>query len=715
MVSILAQEKCKGISLNEIDLFSMEKEQAKRLIESLSEELNHHNYLYYQKSEPTISDYEFDIKLKELENLEKQFPDLKLPHSPTSRVGGDITKDFETIPHKYPMLSLGNTYSKEELIDFDGRVKKGLGTEDYEYICELKFDGVAISLKYENGILHRGITRGDGTKGDDITTNVKTIRSIPLKIQGENYPQSFEVRGEVFMPKEQFIQLNESVKLENEQREAEGKAPVTLYANARNTTSGTLKMQDSSVVASRKLDCYLYSYLDDAETFETHEESLHFLEKSGFNVSQTYRKCKGIDEVLNYIKRWDEERHQLSVETDGIVIKVNSIAHQSELGFTAKNPRWAISYKFKAESAQSLLNDITYQVGRTGAITPVAELEPVLLAGTTVKRASLHNANEIERLDIRIGDSVNVEKGGEIIPKITSVNLGSRPANATKVSYIDKCPECNTDLIRKEGEAQHYCPNQESCPPQVLGRIEHFISRNALNIESLGPRTIKGFLNKNLIQNAAGLYSLKFEDINNLQFEEVDDETGEATKRSIKEKSAKNIIESIEKSKEIPFERVLFGLGIRYVGKTVAEKLAQHFVTIERLINASFEEIVNVHEIGERIAESVDSYFKNEDNLRMIKALIDAGLTFEVVKSEGADDTFKDLTFVVSGVFEGFGRDELKNLIKQHGGKVASSISSKTNYLVAGANMGPAKKEKADSLGITILDESSFRELLEND
>ena len=693
----------------------MTNDQAKSKIESLTEELNHHNYLYYQKSQPEISDYEFDTKLKELEKLEEAFPEYKLLHSPTSRVGGDITKEFETIPHKYPMLSLGNTYSKEELIDFDGRVKKGLGTDDYEYICELKFDGVAISLKYENGILDRGITRGDGTKGDDITTNVKTIRSIPLKILGTEYPASFEVRGEVFMPKEQFIKLNEEVVKENELRQAEGKAPITLYANARNTTSGSLKMQDSGVVASRKLDCYLYSYLDDVNTFDTHDASIQFLERSGFNVSPTYKKCTSIDDVLEYINHWDQERHKLSVETDGIVIKVNSISHQSELGFTAKNPRWAISYKFKAESAETRLKDITYQVGRTGAITPVAELEPVLLAGTTVKRASLHNANEIERLDVRIGDHVHVEKGGEIIPKITSVNLSKRSKDAIAVKYIDQCPECGTPLIRKEGEAQHYCPNQETCPPQVLGRIEHFISRNALNIESLGPRTIKGFLNKGLIHNAAGLYRLEFDDINGLQFEETDETTGEVTKRSIKEKSAQNIIESIANSKEIPFERVLFGLGIRYVGKTVAEKLAQHFVTIDRLINAGFEEIVDVHEIGDRIAESVVAYFRDEDNRQMIADFKQAGLSFEVERKEESGDTFKGLTFVVSGVFNGFGRDELKNLIKQHGGKVASSISSKTNYLVAGENMGPAKKEKADSLGIAILDESSFRELLEND
>lgn len=693
----------------------MEKNDAQRKIEDLTEELNHHNYLYYQKSQPEISDYDFDIKLKELEQLESEFPDLKLPHSPTSRVGGGITKDFETVPHKYPMLSLGNTYSKEELLDFDGRVKKGLGTDEYEYICELKFDGVAISLIYENGILARGITRGDGTKGDVITPNVKTIKSIPLKIQGDNYPVSFEVRGEVFMPKKQFIVLNESVIKENEQREAEGKAALTLYANARNTTSGTLKMQDSSVVAGRKLDCYLYSYLDDNNTFSTHGEALSFLEKSGFQVSQTYQKCKDIDEVLRYISKWDQERHKLEVETDGIVIKVNNVAHQSELGFTAKNPRWAISYKFKAESAETTLNDITYQVGRTGAITPVAELEPVLLAGTTVKRASLHNANEIERLDVRIGDSVNVEKGGEIIPKITGVNVGKRSNEVQSISYISACPECDTALVRKEGEAQHYCPNITSCPPQVLGRIEHFISRNALNIESLGPRTIKGFLSKGLISDSAGLYGITFDDINNLQFEELDEETGEVTKRSIKEKSAHNIIESIEKSKEIPFERVLFGLGIRYVGKTVAEKLAQHFVTIDRLMNASFDEITSVHEIGDRIAESLVDHFGNENNRQMIETLKAAGLSFEVTIEEGSDDRFKGLTFVVSGVFEGFGRDELKNVIKQHGGKISSSISSKTSYLVAGANMGPAKKDKAESLGIAILDESSFRELLTND
>ncbi|MFK7952484.1 MAG: NAD-dependent DNA ligase LigA [Ekhidna sp.] len=691
----------------------MNREEAQKLILALTDELNHHNDLYYQKSEPIISDYEFDQKLKELEKLESDFPELKLNHSPTSRVGGDITKDFETIVHQYKMLSLGNTYSKEELIDFDKRVEKGLGTDNYEYICELKFDGTAISLRYENGILDKAITRGDGTKGDNITPNAKTIRSIPLKINDLPHADSFEVRGEVFMPKELFAELNKQVTKENELRELEGKSPLTLYANARNTTSGTLKMQDSKVVADRKLDCYIYSYLDDEKTFRTHEDALVFLEKAGFNVSNTYRKCKSIEDVIDYITEWDQQRHHLSVETDGIVIKVNDLNHQAELGFTAKNPRWAISYKFQAESAETVLNDITYQVGRTGSITPVAELQPVLLAGTTVKRASLHNANEIERLDIRIGDTVHVEKGGEIIPKITRVALEKRKEDSTIVNYISHCPECNTELIRKEGEASHYCPNVENCPPQVLGRIEHFISRNAMKIESLGPRTIKGFLDKGLIKNVADLYLLTFEQINDLQFEEVDDVTGEVSKRSIKEKSAQNIIKSIQESKSIPFERLLFGLGIRYVGKTVAEKLVEYFGSIDSIIAANEEQILEVPEIGERIAASLIEYFSEDENVLMIDSMKNSGLQFVAEKKEGAGDKFKGLIFVVSGVFEGYGREELKTIIKQQGGKVGSSVSSKTNYLVAGDNMGPAKLEKAEKLEVAILDEKSFKELLE--
>lgn len=681
----------------------MSQDQVKKQIETLTDELNYHSHLYYQESKTEISDYEFDQKLKELERLESEYPELKLSYSPTARVGGTITKDFETVIHKYPMLSLGNTYSFEELEDFDSRVKKGLGTDSYEYFCELKFDGVAISLIYENGTLKRGVTRGDGTKGDDITTNVKTIKTIPLKIE-KPVPGSFEVRGEVFMPKDFFIELNK-------QREKDGEAAL---ANPRNTTSGTLKMQDSKVVANRKLNCFLYTYLDDAETFKTHEDSIHFLEEIGFNISQTYQKCSSIQEVLNYIQSWDEKRHELPVETDGVVIKVNSLAHQSELGFTAKNPRWAISFKFKAESAKTILKDISYQVGRTGAITPVAELAPVFLAGTTVKRASLHNANEIERLGVQIGDTVSVEKGGEIIPKITGVDIEKRTSNSQPVEYIQSCPECGTSLTRTEGEAQHYCPNQEGCPPQVLGRIEHFISRNALNIETLGPRTIKGFLSKNLISNYSDLYHLRFDQINNLQFEDQE-ENGEVVKRSIKEKTANNILESIKKSKEIPFERVLFGLGIRFVGKTVAEKLAEHFKSIDGLKEASFEEVVSVHEIGDRIAESVQAFFQDPKNIEIVDSLKSSGLKMEIEEKEGAGDILKGLTFVVSGVFDGYGRDDLKNLIKTQGGKVASSISSKTDYLVAGANMGPAKKEKADSLGIKILDESAFNQLLADD
>ncbi|MDE0471619.1 MAG: NAD-dependent DNA ligase LigA, partial [Ekhidna sp.] len=654
---------------------------------------------------PEISDYEFDQRLKELEKLEEQFPALKLPHSPTSRVGGDIIKEFETVTHQHRMLSLGNTYSKEELFDFDGRVKKGLGTDEYEYICELKFDGVAISLKYENGILQKGITRGDGSKGDDVTANIKTIKSIPLKIKGSSPARSFEARGEVFMPKEVFNALNRD-------RERDGEA---LLANPRSTASGTLKMQDSRIVAERRLDCYIYTYLDDENSFENHESSLKFLANAGFNVSPTYQKCKKINQALDYIKEWDQKRDMLPVETDGIVIKVNDISQQEELGFTAKNPRWAISYKFKPKSASTLLKRITYQVGRTGAITPVAELDPVLLAGTTVKRASLHNANEIKRLDVRIGDVVNVEKGGEIIPKITGVNLSARRGDPRPITYIQNCTECNSELIRKEDEVQHYCPNFQTCPPQVLGRIEHFISRGAMDIESLGPKTIKGLLDKELIHDMSDLYLLTFDQINNLQFEEFDEPTGDTVKRSIKEKTATNIIRSIEASKQQPFKRVLFALGIRYVGKTTAEKLANHFQSMDAISQASEDEITNVYEIGERIAKSVILHLQQSENLKIISSLQNAGLKFKTEEKERKTGKLSGLTFVVSGVFANYERDEIKNIIKEHGGRVASSISSKTNYLVAGKNMGPAKKEKADSLGINILDSLSFGKLLEND
>ncbi len=673
-------------------------------INQLTDELNYHTHIYYQESRSEISDFDFDQKLKELEELEKQNPEYKREDSPTHRVGGTITKNFKTVYHKYPMLSLGNTYSKEDLVEFDKRVEKGLGTTEYEYLCELKFDGVAISLTYENGLLKQAVTRGDGEKGDDVTSNAKTIKTIPLRIDHE-VPDIFEVRGEVFMPKTVFQQLNE-------EREQAGEAQL---ANPRNTASGTLKMQDSSVVASRKLDCYLYALLGENLKTQTHEESIQQLEKWGFNVSPTYKKCHSIDEVLAYINHWETKRLELPLETDGIVIKVNQNAHQEELGYTAKSPRWAISYKYKAEAAETKLESIVYQVGRTGAITPVAELEPILLAGTTVKRASLHNANEIERLDIRIGDFVYVEKGGEIIPKITGINLDKRDSELTPTSYITHCPECGSELTRKDGEANHYCPNVNGCPPQLMGRVEHFISRNALDIANLGPKTIETLFKKNLIRGIADLYDLKFDDLNELLVEEEDPATGKIKKRSIKEKSAQNIIDALEASKSIPFENVLFGLGIRYVGRTVAEKLAEHFKNIDGLMNAGQEEIIAVHEIGERIAESVVEFFKNDENRQLVHRLKNAGLKLE---AEQMNETtvenlvFKGKTVVVSGVFENFGREEIKKLIKSLGGKVGSSISGNTDLLVAGANMGPAKLEKAQKLGTEIISENDFKSMI---
>lgn len=680
----------------------MSKERIKSRIDHLTDQLNHYNYLYYQESKSEITDQEFDFLLKELESLEKEHPEFKREDSPTQRVGGTITKSFDSVPHQYPMLSLGNTYSREELSDFDKRVAKGLDGEAYEYCCELKFDGVAISILYENGILKRAVTRGDGLKGDDVTQNIKTIRTIPLKVAAEQIG-NFEVRGEVFMPNKVFEALNEE----------RAKSGESLLANPRNTASGTLKMQDSTVVARRKLDCYLYTLLGEDLGINSHEQAIHKLENLRFNVSPTYQKCKSIDEVFEYIDHWEQKRHELPLETDGIVIKVNSTAQQRELGFTAKVPRWAIAFKYKAVGVQTTLNNITYQVGRTGAITPVAELEPVLLAGTTIKRASLHNANEIERLDIRIGDTVSVEKGGEIIPKITSVNTSLRKPDSKKVNYITNCPECGTALVRKEGEANHYCPNESGCPPQVRGRVEHFISRNALDINHLGPNTIKGLFDQGLINNLADLFSLKYEQIENLKFEITDELTGETKTRSLKEKSAKNLIDSIEKSKEASFERVLFGLGIRYVGKTVAEKIAQHFGDIDSIINATFEDIVNVHEIGDRIAGSIREYLANPENIALIERLRAAGLS---LKSDSTatflENKLNGKTFVVSGVFTEYGRDEIKSMIKQYGGKVGSSISGNTSYVLAGENMGPSKLEKAKKLNIEIISESDFKAMI---
>jgi DNA ligase (NAD+) len=666
----------------------MTPEQAKKEIEELTEKINYHNDLYYQKSKTELTDFEFDQLLDKLIKLEQQFPEFKQPESPTQRVGGTVTKEFETVYHKYPMLSLGNTYSQQELEDFDSRVAKGLDGETYEYFCELKFDGVSISLTYEGGLLQRGVTRGDGVRGDNITANTKTIRSIPLKIKEKNIPMSFEVRGEVFMPKEVFTQLNKEREDIGEER----------YANARNTTSGTLKMQDSGEVAKRKLNCFIYSLLG-TET-ETHEESIKNLEAWGFNISQTYQKCSNINDVLQYINKWEHKRHELPLETDGVVIKVNSLEQQQHLGFTAKSPRWAIAYKYKAETMSTRLKDIVYQVGRTGAVTPVAELEPILLAGTTVKRASLHNANEIARLDLRIGDFVFVEKGGEIIPKVTSVDITKRTPEVQPVQYIDKCPECNTKLVRQEGEAAHYCPNMTGCPPQIKGRIEHFIQRKAMDIDSLGERTIAQLHALGLVKSPADLYDLTREDVLKLE--------------GFKELSTKNLLNGIAQSKSIPFENVLFAIGIRYVGKTVAEKLAYHFKNIDTLAKASYEELVNAPEVGEKIAQSVVGYFSNAENQREIERLKNAGLQFKSSKSapEKESNILNNKSFVISGVFNNYEREQLQDIILKNGGRVLSGVSGKLDYLLAGENMGPSKREKAEKLGVKIISEQDFESIL---
>ena len=680
----------------------MDSFEAQKEIARLSELINYHNDLYYQKSKSEISDQEFDQLLETLIKLEEEFPLLKLPDSPSQRVGGTITKNFETVVHKYPMLSLGNTYSREELIEWDERVKKGLEGESYEYFCELKFDGVALSLTYKNGLLIRAVTRGDGTQGDDITTNTKTIRSIPIRLKKDT-PEFFEVRGEVYFPKKEFERVNT-------EREDIGEDKL---ANPRNAASGTLKMQDSGIVASRMLDCYLYYLLGENLETTSHSESIDKIIDWGFNVSPTFKKCNTIDQVLAYIDEWEEKRHPLDSETDGVVIKVNSHAQQRKLGFTAKSPRWAIAYKYKAESEQTILESVSYQVGRTGAVTPVANLKPIHLAGTTVKRASLHNANEIERLDLRIGDTVHIEKGGDIIPKVTKVNLESRKASSVPLKYITHCPECGTELIREKGEANHYCPNVYGCPPQIQGRIEHFIQRKAMNIDSLGSETIRGLLDAGLITNYADLYSLNYEQLNGLEFTTFSEKKGDYGTRSLKEKSAKNIIDAIENSKAMPFEKVLFALGIRFVGQTIAEKLAVHFKSIDSLRQANYEDLIDVPEIGGRIAESVLEFFTDERNQVLINKLTTAGISFVMKESsKTVGNTLGGNTFLVSGVFEKFSRDELKAAIKANGGKVVSSISGKLNYLVAGDKMGPAKLEKATKFGIQIISENEFIKMI---
>lgn len=668
----------------------MTEKEASKLIDKLTEQINYHNDLYYQKSKSEISDFEFDQLLKQLIDLEKQFPALKHAHSPSQRVGGAITKSFPTVLHRYPMLSLGNTYSKEELEDWDERVKKGLDGEKYEYFCELKFDGVSISIIYENGILTKGITRGDGVRGDDVTPNVRTIRSLPLRITAKDVPEKFEVRGEVFLSRDIFKKINK-------EREDIGEE---TYANARNTASGTVKMQDSGEVARRKLDCFLYYLLGEDNDVETHEQSIKKLEKWGFQISQTYRKCKTIGEVLDYINEWEKKRQSLPLDTDGVVIKVNRISQQQELGFTAKSPRWAISYKYKAESMSTRLKNIIYQVGRTGAVTPVAELEPIFLAGTTVKRASLHNANEIARLDLRIDDYVFVEKGGEIIPKVTAVDMPKRKSGSKPFKYTDKCPECGSKLVREEGEAAFYCPNYKGCPPQIKGRIEHFIQRKAMDIDSLGEKTIDSLYALGLVKTPADLYDLKKNDVMKLE--------------GFKETSTKNLLDGIEKSKETPFAAVLFAIGIRYVGNTVAQKLARHFKSIEKLRTATVEQLLEAPEVGDKIAYSVEAFFKDSANNKEINRLIQAGLNFvsDEKEPEKVSDSLGGKSFVISGTFEKYERDELKDIIIANGGKVLSGVSGKLDYLLGGDGIGPSKLEKAEKLGVKIISEKEFEKML---
>jgi len=676
-------------------------ENAKIKIEQLSAELQKHNYNYYVLSQPTITDYDFDLKLKELEQLEKQFPDLKLPDSPTQRVGGEPTKDFKTVRHKYPMLSLSNSYSQEEIREFDLRVRKIIGDE-VEYVCELKYDGVAIGLTYVNGILTQAVTRGDGVQGDDVTNNVKTIRSIPLKLQG-NYPKEMEIRGEIFLPLKGFEKLNRK-RIEN------GEAP---FANPRNSASGTLKMQDPKIVAQRPLDCFLYYIPSQHSEFSSHYQSLKFAEKLGFKISKNIALCKSIDEIFEFIDDWDEGRKHLEYEIDGIVIKVNDLKKQQDLGFTAKSPRWAIAYKFKAERAETKLLSVDFQVGRTGAVTPVANLEPVQLAGTTVKRASLHNADIIKNLDLHYNDSVFVEKGGEIIPKIVGVNKALREENPEEVVFTKICPECGTSLQRLEGEAAHYCPNEDKCPPQIKGKLEHFISRKAMNIDSLGEGKIEMLYDHGLLKDVSDFYKLEYGQLIGLEKIIPASEDKKEKKLSFKEKTVENILKGIEESKKLGFEKVLFALGIRHVGETVAKKLTAHFKNIDALAIASIEDLVEVEEIGEKIAESLTDWFSKPEHIEIIESLKNSGLNFTIAEVKTLSNLLEGKSFVVSGIFESHSRDELKKLIEQNGGKSISSISSKTNYILAGDKMGPAKKQKAEKLGISIISEEDFENMIQ--
>ncbi len=659
----------------------------KEKIDALRSILRKHNHNYYVLDAPTISDYDFDMQLKELQELEAKHPEFFDPTSPTLRVGGAVTKNFETVVHEHRMYSLSNSYSKEDLEDWEKRIQRILGDVTVEFTCELKYDGASISLSYENGKLLRAVTRGDGFQGDNVTTNIKTIRAIPLQLQGD-FPPKFDIRGEIVLPLDGFAAMNKK-------RISEGEEP---YMNPRNTASGSLKLQDSTLVAERPLDCLLYGIVGKNTGITSQFEMLEKARDWGFKVPSIAKLCKNTDEVLAFVAYWDEHRHELPYETDGVVIKVNSLRYQEELGYTAKSPRWAMAYKFKAEQVATVLNEITYQVGRTGAITPVANLEPVLLAGTTVKRASLHNADQIAKLDIREGDTVFVEKGGEIIPKIMGVDLTKRPLQSRPTTYITSCPECGTTLLRTTGDAKHYCTNYYGCPTQITGRIQHYISRKAMDIEGMGSETVELLFKEGLIQNYADLYILTKEQVMPLE--------------RMAEKSAENLVNGVSKSTEIPFERVLFALGIRFVGETVAKKLARAYKSIDLLMKASMEDLISVDEIGDRIAESVIEFFENEKNIEIVTRLKSYGVQLEISaeKLENQTDLLKGQTFVVSGVFEKLSRTELKKMIEDNGGKVATSISSKTTYLVAGANMGPSKKAKAENLGISMISEDEFLE-----
>lgn len=667
----------------------MTTDERQRILQ-LRKELHEHNYKYYVLNQPEISDQEFDFMMKELQELEARHKDMFDPNSPTQRVGSDLNQEFTQVTHKYPMLSLANTYSQEEVADFYNSVKKGLNGEDFEICCEMKYDGLSISLTYEDGRLVRGVTRGDGVHGDDVTANVKTIKSIPLVLKDGDWPKEFEIRGEILMPWKVFERLNE-------EREA---AEEPLFANPRNAASGTLKSQNSALVASRNLDAYLYYLLGDELPGDGHYENLEKAREWGFKISEGMRKVKTLQEIYDFIDYWDTERKNLPVATDGIVLKVNSLRQQRALGYTAKNPRWAIAYKFKAERACTRLNEVTFQVGRTGAVTPVANMEPVQLAGTTVRRATLNNEDFIRSLDLHIGDYVYVEKGGEIIPKIVGVDVEQRPIIAQPVMFITNCPECGAKLVRYEGEAAYYCPNDAGCPPQIKGRIEHFISRKAMNIDSIGPETVDDFYRHGLVRNVADLYDIKVEQIN-----------GDGSRQ----KSAEKIVNGIEASKQVPFERVVFALGIRFVGETTARLLARHFKTIDALAAASLQDLLEVEGVGDVIAKSVMTYFRNPVTMQIVERLRGYGLQMALSEEQmsSSSDKLAGKSIVISGVFAHHSRDEYKQIIEQNGGKNVGSISGKTSFILAGDNMGPAKLQKAEKLGIPIIDEDTFLKMIE--